>query len=58
MEEEMKKELEHLLSDIITDANMALDDTWDRSDDGFVAILENIYDFTNRYKLKTLDKRI
>ena len=51
MDGKLKEDLELLLSQITTDAQMALDDTWDRSDDGFVAMQENVYDFAYKYKL-------
>ena len=48
----MKKDIEKVLSQILTDCQMALDDTWDRSDDGFVAMQENIYDLALKYDLE------
>ena len=49
----MKEDLEALLSQIVNDCQMALDDVWDRSDDGFVAIQDNIYEFVASYDLRT-----
>jgi len=48
----MREDIEALLSDILTDCQMALDNTWDRSDDGFIAIQENIYEVAASYDLK------
>ena len=48
----MKEDIEALLSQILTDCQMALDDVWDRSDDGFIAIQENIYEVAASYDLK------
>lgn len=48
----MREDIEALLSDILTDCQMALDNTWDRSDDGFIAIQENIYEIAASYDLK------
>ena len=45
------KELELLLSQILTDCQMALDDVWDRSDDGFIAMQHNIFDLANKHGL-------
>lgn len=48
----MKEDLEKVLSCIVNDCQMALDDTWDRSDDGFVAMQEIVYDFALKYDFK------
>jgi hypothetical protein len=48
----MREDIEALLSAILTDCQMALDNTWDRSDDGFIAIQENIYEVAASYDLK------
>jgi hypothetical protein len=48
----MKEDIEALLSQILTDCQMALDDVWDRSDDGFIAIQENIYEVAASYDFK------
>lgn len=47
-----KSDLLKLLTCIHTDAQMALDDTWDRSDDGFVTQQEIIYKFLDDNNLK------
>ena len=47
----MKEDMENLLSMIVTDCQMALDDTWDRSDDGFVAMQDRVYEMANKYDL-------
>ena len=48
----MKEDIEKVLSQILIDCQMALDNTWDRSDDGFIAIQENIYDIASKYDLQ------
>ena len=54
---EMEKDLEMLLSCIHTDANMAIEDVWDRGDDGFEAQIESINDFCSKHKLAIGDNR-
>jgi len=39
-----KDKILELLEHLETDCNMALSDTWDRSDEGFEAMLETIQD--------------
>ena len=51
MGEEFKKDVIRLLSNILTDASMAIEDVWDRSDDGFVEQMRSIYDFRDKYNL-------
>ena len=53
MEEDIKK----LLTGIYTDACMALDDTWDRSDDGFTAQIQLIEDFATDHNIEIEDLR-
>jgi hypothetical protein len=48
----MKEDIENVLSAILQDCQMALDDTWDRSDDGFVAIQLNIYNIAKKHNLE------
>lgn len=44
-------ELSSLLSQIQNDAQMALNGSWDRSDDGFTAIIDSINNFAERFNL-------
>lgn len=46
-----KSDLIALLQNLNTDAEMALDDRWDRSDDGFIAIQQVIDDFMRKHTL-------
>jgi len=54
---ELKNELKELLSGIWTDANMALDDDWDRSDEGFEAQIELIEQFADKHGIQLTDNR-
>lgn len=51
----MKNELKELLSCLHTDARMALDDTWDRSNDGFECQIELIEDFAKKHDIDLND---
>ena len=54
---ELKNELKELLSGLWTDANMALDDDWDRSDEGFEAQIELIEQFADKHGIQLTDNR-
>ena len=47
-----KSDLKKLLNTIIKDAQMALDDEWDRSDDGFIDQQGMIYDYLSKNNIK------
>ena len=47
-----EQELTELLSALWTDANMALDDDWDRSDSGLQAQIEAIEAFADKYSIE------
>ncbi len=47
-----KKSMNEKLSSLYLDCDMALDDTWDRSDDGFRAMQENIEDIAKLLKIE------
>lgn len=51
VQKDLVKDLSNLLSNILTDASMAIEDVWDRSDDGFVEQMRSIYDFRDKYNL-------
>ena len=53
MEEDIKK----LLSGIYTDALLALDGTWDKSDDGFRTHVELIESFGAEHDIEIIDGR-
>ena len=50
-----KKELEELLSCLWTDAHLALDGSWDRSDSGFKEQQLLIEKFVSKYELTIKD---
>jgi len=54
---ELKNELKELLSGLWTDANMALNDDWDRSDEGFEAQIELIEQFADKHGIQLTDNR-
>ena len=54
---ELKNELKELLLGIWTDANMALNDDWDRSDEGFEAQIELIEQFADKHGIQLTDNR-
>lgn len=53
----MKDELRRLLSGLYTDALMALDDTWDRSDHGFKCQISLIEKFATEFDIELEDTR-
>ena len=53
----MEKDIAKLLSGLWTDANMALDDDWDRSDSGFKAQITLIEEFASKYDIDLTDTR-
>jgi len=57
LHEKMYEELQNLLCELWSDANMALDDDWDRSNDGFQAQVENIEAFAAKYDITLTDTR-
>jgi hypothetical protein len=58
IQKDLKEDTEHLLSGILTDASMAIEDVWDRSDDGFQCQMELIYEFREKYQLDIMDTRV
>jgi len=54
---ELKNELKELLSGLWTDANMALNDDWDKSDEGFEAQIELIEQFADKHGIQLTDNR-
>lgn len=52
---DLTRQLSGLLSSLRTDAEMALDDRWDRSDDGFAAQVDQIEAFAARFQIPLYD---
>jgi len=53
----MEEDIQKLLSGLYTDALLALDDTWDRSDEGFKAQIQLIEKFGAEHDIEIIDGR-
>lgn len=49
------KDIQETLTCIWTDANMAIDDDWDRSDEGFQSQIDAIEDLSDKYSFELTD---
>ena len=52
-----EKDVQYLLSCLWTDAHMAIDESWDKSNDGFEAQISIIERFASKYKIEIKDVR-